>query len=214
MSDKNTLNILNGHVMYEYFKGHNLNKNGIYVPFNEAMCVGEVTDNIFSDEFNDNRASAHNVSIEYYHELTLKPLEVLFNNQFSNIVLWFHDDMFCQINLLTLLAYLDQIDYSEIITFNLINHDFKVIKSFEIEVDGYKEIYREVMINRSLPENIDLSVMEKGIKLYLEYLKNENEIISYIREHRHLGEDQLVKELIKEFPQYGLGDTQYKQLIK
>lgn len=54
MNEKNTLNILNGQAMYGYFKQHNLDKNGIYVPFNEAMCTGKVTEDIFSSQFKDN----------------------------------------------------------------------------------------------------------------------------------------------------------------
>ena len=213
MNRNNTLNILNGQSMYDYFKEHNLDKNGVYVPFNEAMCVGEVTMDIFSEKFNKCRCNSHHVSMEKYNELTLLPLQLLFKNQFSHLVLWFDDDMFCQINLLTLLAYLDQINYSSKITFNLVDHKFGVVDCFEFGVQGYKEIYKQVMINRCITQNIDLPIMENGIRLYFEYLKEDNEITSYIGEHGDLQTDVLVIELLKTFPKYGLGDTQYIQLI-
>ena len=214
VNKKNILNILNGQVMYDYFKQHYFDKNSVYMPFNEAMCVGEVTDDIFSNQFNKCRCDAHHVTIEQYNELTLKPLQMLFQNQFSHIVLWFDDDMFCQINLLTLLAYLNQINYNRKITFNLVNQEFKVVDCFEFDVQGYNGIYKQVMINRGIPQNIKLSVMENGIRLYLEYLKEENEITEYIRQHGDLQRDILVTELLKVFPQYGLGDTQYIELIE
>lgn len=214
MNGKNTLNILNGQSMYDYFKQNNLDKNGLYVPFNEAMCVGEVTMNIFSNEFNKCRCDAHHVSAEQYNELTLKPLQVLFKNQFSHIVLWFDEDMFCQINLLTLLAYLDQTNYSRKISFNLVDHKFGMVDYFELEVQGYNEIYKQVMINKCIPKNINLPIMENGIRLYLEYLKEANEITEYIAEHKDLKRDILVIELIKAFPHYGLGDTQYMELVE
>lgn len=213
MNEKSILNILNGQSMYNYFKQHNLNENGIYAPFNEAMCVGEVTSEIFSNQFNKSRCDAHNVTIQQYNELTLKPLQLLFEKQFSDIVLWFDDDMFCQINLLTILAYLDQINYSRKIAFNLVGNKFKVVECFEFGVQGYKEMYEQVMINRCIPQNIGLPVMENGIRLYFEYLKQENEITSYIKQNDYLNNDALVTELLKKFPQYGLGDTQYIQLI-
>jgi hypothetical protein len=213
-NEKNTLNILNGQSMYNYFKEHQLDKNGVYVPFNEAMCVGEVTIDIFSSEFNKCRCDAHNVSMDQYKEAALKPLQMLFKNQFSRIVLWFDDDMFCQINLLTLLAYLNQNNYRDKITFNLVGTKFRVVDCFEFDVQGYLEIYKQVMINKCMPENIKLPILEKGIRLYIQYLKEENEITEYIKKHENLRSDILVTELLKTFPQYGLGDTQYIQLIK
>ena len=214
MNGKSTLNILNGQSMYDYFKEHNLDKNGVYVPFNEAVCVGKVTMDIFSEEFNKCRCDSHHVTMEKYNELTLLPLQLLFKNQFSNLVLWFGDDMFCQINLLTLLAYLDQINYSSKITFNLVDHKFGLVNCFEFGVQGYKEIYNQVMINGFINQNIDLHIMQNGIRLYFEYLKEENEITAYIGEHGDLQTDVLVIELLKTFPKYGLGDTQYIQLIQ
>lgn len=88
MCEKNILNILNGQSMYDYFKQNHLDVNGLYLPFNEAMCVGEVTSDIFFSQFNKFRCDAHNVTIQQYNELTLKPLQLLFDNQFSEIVLY------------------------------------------------------------------------------------------------------------------------------
>lgn len=214
MKEKNTLNILNGQSMYDHFKKHNINENGIYTPFNEAMCVGEVIFDIFSNEFNKCRCDAHHVTIQQYNELTLKLLQILFEDQFSEIVLWFDGDMFCQINLLTILAYLNQSNYSREITLNLVDHKFKVLERIKFGIQGYKELYRQVMINRCIPENVNLSIMENGINLYFEYLKEENEITEYIRQHEYLQSDVLVTELLKAFPHYGLGDTQFIQLIE
>lgn len=214
MNEKNILNILNGQAMLNYFKHHHFDEEGVYVPFNEAMCAGKVTSEIFSNQFIEYRCSAHHVTVKQYNELTLKPLQVLFDNQFSDIVLWFDDDMFCQINLLTLLAYLDQINYIRKITFNLVGHKFKVVESYEFGVQGYYEIYKQVMINRCIPQNINLPIMENGIRLYFEYIKEENEITAYIRQHADLQSNISVKGLLEVFPQYGLGDTQYIQLIE
>ena len=87
MNEKYTLNILNGQSMHEYFKQHHFDEDGVYVPFNEAMCVGEVTYDIFSKEFNISRCSAHNVTIDQYNEITLKPLQILFAKAYFNLTL-------------------------------------------------------------------------------------------------------------------------------
>jgi hypothetical protein len=213
MYENNTLNILNGQAMQDYFKKNKLDKNGIYEPFNEAMCVGQVTTDIFSNEFKKYRCEAHKVTIEQYHDLVIIPLQQLFKNEFSQLVLWFDDDMFCQINLLTLLAYMDQINYRKKVTFNLVDRVFQVVDHFELEVQGYYEIYKQVMIKRCIPGDINLTLMKNGVKFYLEYLKEENEITKYIKEHAEVQREVLVIQLLETFLQYGLGDTQYIQLI-
>lgn len=199
--------------MLDYFKQQNFYETGIYIPFNEAMCVGNVSSHIFSKEFNKYRCDAHSITMDQYNEITLEPLQILFENQFSHIILWFDDDMFCQINFLTLLAYLNQINYNKKITLNLVNHDFQVLESFDLNAQGYADIYNQVLINRYNSQKSELSIMNNGIILYFEYLKEENEITAYIKKHEDLEIDILVTMLIKTFPQYGLGDTQYIELI-
>ena len=214
MNGAKTLNILNGQAMYDSFMQHHVDENNVYAPFNEAMCVGEVYKDIFSSRFNQYRCHALNITIEQYTELVLNPLQPLFNHQFTEIVLWFDDDMFCQINLLTLLAYLDQRHFNRKITFNLVNHGFKFINRFEFGVQGYHEAYQQVLIKKCLPQNIQIPVMEQGIKLYLEYIKDENELTAYIRQYKNIPANILVGQLFKVFPQYGLGDHQYFHLIE
>jgi hypothetical protein len=65
------------------------------IPFNEAMCFGNVCEQLFSEKFNKMRAKAHHVTEAQYREITFRPLEVLFNVSFSHIELWFDADMFC-----------------------------------------------------------------------------------------------------------------------
>jgi hypothetical protein len=102
----NTLHILNGQVMYNHFKETKFLEQELKIPFNEAMCYGETSDDLFSKEFADIRAKVHHVTPEQYNEITLIPLEPLFNKEFTHLTFWFDADMFCQINILTLLAWL------------------------------------------------------------------------------------------------------------
>ncbi|MEY7999713.1 hypothetical protein AB8U03_05740 [Clostridium sp. Mt-5] len=214
MEEKVVLNILNGQMMYDYVRQSHLDEDGIYVPFNEAICSGRVTEQIFSREFNKCRCNIHNISMDEYNEITLKPLRPLFENEFSSIVLWFDEDMFCQINLLTILAYLDQNSYGSRVAFNLVGRDFKLIHGFEFYAQGYLQIYKQVMLCRSMPESIYLGTLKKGVELYLEYLKKDNVITEYIKQHGDLEESILISNLLNKFSQYGLTDTQYLKLIK
>lgn len=109
---------------------------------------------------------------------------------------------------------MDQIDYDGKIAFNLVDHEFNTIDCFELGVRGYHEMYKQVMIKRCIPREISLPVLENGIKLYFEYKKEDNEITEYIMQNDTLESSVLLTELFKRFPQYGLGDTQYIQLIE
>ena len=69
------------------------------------MCANPTTSPIFSEEFNKLRATGHQVALQEYEQVTLNPLKPLLTNDYQCIVLWFGDDMFCQMNLLTVLAF-------------------------------------------------------------------------------------------------------------
>ncbi len=62
--DKDVLNILNGQMMYEEFKNEKLMGDSDYAPFNEAMCVNQVTTLVFDKEFIKTRAAGHNSSVK------------------------------------------------------------------------------------------------------------------------------------------------------
>src|SRR4051794_37204292 len=101
MMEEKTLHILNGQAMYDYYKETNFLNGERMEPFNEAMCYGSTCEELFSQEFIETRARVHHVTAEQYTEHTLKPLRPLLNKEFTQVVLWFDADMFCQINLLT-----------------------------------------------------------------------------------------------------------------
>ncbi len=67
---------------------------------------------LFSDEFVKIRAKVHHVTPVQYYEHALKPLQPLLNKNFTHISMWFDYDMFCQINLLTILAWLDRTNHN------------------------------------------------------------------------------------------------------
>ncbi len=55
--------------------------------------------------------TGHNSSVESYTKKVIDPLKKLFTKEYKCIVLWFGEDMFCQMNLLTILSYLEQSRY-------------------------------------------------------------------------------------------------------
>ncbi|WP_046216111.1 helix-turn-helix transcriptional regulator [Paenibacillus wulumuqiensis] len=207
------LNVLNGQTMYEQFKAQQWMGGSDYVPFNEAMCVHETTEDIFSDSFCKVRAQGHHISREQYEVVTLQPLQMLNDNEYRCIVLWFGEDMFCQINLLTMLAYLEQIGFQGTVYFNAVQEQTYEVKQTELQLGSFTGIYRQVLLNRSMPPQQLLPVMYQGIRLYLNLQQPDNEITAYIRSHPAESAESLMRKMLSLFTHYGLGDTQYMELI-
>lgn len=214
MIQDNTLHILNGQAMENHFKKEELLENKTMIAFNEAMCWGETAEEIFSDTFISIRSKLHQTTIKEYKALTLHPLQILFEQSYERIVLWFDFDMFCQINLLTILAWLDQINYSKPIELYYVDDLFKPVEKYRLEVSGYKAIYDKLLLHQSLPDAITPIPLRQGAKLYLHYLDPNGEIFSYIRKHQDKSETDLLVLLLEEFTSYGLGDIQYLKLIR
>ncbi|MDN3019064.1 AraC family transcriptional regulator [Paenibacillus sp. BSR1-1] len=214
MIGKNTLHILNGQEMYNYFKKTHFLEQEWMIPFNEAMCYGNTCDNLFSQKFVEIRAKVHQVTPAQYAEITLKPLALLFRGDFTHIALWFDSDMFCQINILTILAWLDQTNYKGRIDLHIVGDKFEPVDSFELKANGYYQLYKQVLIHKTLPAYIHPAPLKKGVELYLNYLNKEGDLLLYIQKHQNVPEKELVPALIEKFRDYGLGDTQYFEIIK
>lgn len=210
---QDTLHILNGQAMYEHFSRSQLMGSGHYIPFNEAMCDNESCADIFSPAFNRLRAAGHRVSLAEYEDVTMKPLTCLLDKQYRCIVLWFGDDMFCQINLLTVLAYLEQISFQGTVYYHMVQELTYDVEETAIDPNNYQEIYLEVLLDHRLPTAKLMPVMDQGIRLYLEYVQDDNSITAYIRDNIDQPQDQLLEHLFLLFPQYGLGDLQYIKMI-
>ncbi|KSU63158.1 hypothetical protein AS034_02575 [[Bacillus] enclensis] len=214
MASKETLHVLNGTEMHKHFKQTKFLDSDLMIPFNEAMCYGDTCEVVFSDEFNNIRAQVHQVTPTQYADITLKPLQPLFNGEFDRLSLWFDEDMFCQMNLLTILAWLDQSDYRGPIDLNIVGNRFQPVDSYSLKAKGFDSLYKEVMIHQTIPVDVHPPPLNKGIHLYLDYLKKDSDLMVYIQEHPDVPVTELVSDLIRRFKEYGLGDTQYAEIIK
>jgi len=211
------LNIANGIQLKKYLTNKCAEYEDI-IAFNESMITGECNEKIFSETFFQIRAKSLNVDFEQYLENTVSELYKLLNKQYSEIILWFDEDMFCQINLLTLCAYFDYINYKGVLQLNIIRQDFGgyhdlqsiVIKSYKLSPQGYYSLYQDVMLKKVFTKN-DYHVfkeIENGIKLYENYISDNSEIILSIAElvKDNRSKRDIIKEICKRYPQYGIGD--------
>ncbi|NEU31666.1 AraC family transcriptional regulator [bacterium LRH843] len=214
MIQKKTLHILNGMEMYKYFKKNHFLEHELMIPFNEAMCYGNTCDDLFSDEFTEIRANVHHVTTQQYTEITLNPLQPLFYEDFNRIELWFDNDMFCQMNLLTILAWLDRKDYQGAIDLHIVADNFQSVGYFTLQPKGYFALYKRVLIHKKIPQDVHPSPLKKGIELYLNYLNKDSDLMLFIQKHQDVPAKELVHVLIGNFQDLGLGDTQYLEIIK
>ncbi|MBT2669201.1 helix-turn-helix transcriptional regulator [Streptomyces sp. ISL-14] len=189
--DKYVLNILNG----------------------QAMCVNTTTKNIFNEEFIKTRAIGHHELVENYIDKVINPLNNLFYKDYECIVLWFGEDMFCQMNLLTILAYLEQADYSGRVFLNSFRENEFKVRQTKLRLGNYLTVYEEVLLNHKKTSIEVLPVMYQAIDIYLEMLKEDNPVTNYISKNKSLPESQLINRLFIHFPTIGYGDLQYKKLI-
>ncbi|MEG0472801.1 MAG: AraC family transcriptional regulator [Solibacillus sp.] len=211
--DGDVLNILNGQMMYEEFKEKKLMGDSDYVPFNEAMCVHVTTKQIFNEEFIRMRAAGHQSSVDEYRKIVIQSLTPLLENEYKYIVLWFGEDVFCQMNLLTVLAYLEQKGYNGRLFFNQFRDDAFKVNQMELTLGNYTTIYEDVLVHHKKTSVEVLPVLHQAIHWFLEMQKENNEVIKYIRNNVHVPTLELVTQLFNLFPILGYGDTQYMELI-
>ena len=208
------LNIVNGMAMLSYLSENDIKLDGETIPFNEGMCEGDATEDIFGGEFSMMRCAVHGVGIEEYEDIVINHLNELFSFDHDETHLFFDDDMFCQINLITLLAYFDVNDYDGRVALHLIDHSFTEINMVEIKPSGFYEIYKTVLIDKRVPEVILPEIMSDAVVKYLDFAGENSEITQYILDNIEINESELLDMLFSRFASYGLGDTSLMKQIE
>ena len=203
-----TLNITNGDALNRYL----ISKiGGEAVPFREAMMDGQAVLEVYSDKFIEMRAKEHCVSVEEYKSKML-PNDIC---EYSKLNLWFGKDTFCQMNLLTLLAYLEQIEYGGDVALNYIDDEtFDVIEGdLQVELLGYANLYNEILIKKSKP--CDVGVLDlNAIDLYFDYHSSEGALAKIVRGNSEREDVEIIRILLENSKEYGLSDIQAAKLIK
>ena len=202
------LNITNGDVFNRYL----LSKiGGEAVPFRESMMDGETVSEVYSDAFIETRAKEHCVSVEDYKSKML-PNDIC---EYSKLNLWFGKDTFCQANLLTLLAYLEQTQYAGEIALNYIDDEtFEVLEAdIKVELSGYENLYNEILIKKN--DLKDIGVLDlNAIELYFDYHSSEGALAKIVRENSEREDVEIIRILLEKSKKYGLSDIQAAKLIK
>ena len=164
------LNITNGDCFNEYFLAK---FGGEAVPFCEAMMDGDTVSDIYSGEFINLRSNELNVSVEEYRS-KMHVYYALNEKSYKELRLWFGKDTFCQMNLLALLAYLEQVGFAGKVTLNYIDDEtFEVLEAdIDIKLGLYKKLYEEILILKQAPGEIGVLVVG-AIDLFFDYKFDE-----------------------------------------
>ena len=207
----NVLNITNG----DYFNDYFLSKfGGEALSFCEAMMDGDTVSDIYSDEFVKLRSSELGVSADEYKS-KMHVHRALAENRYKELRLWFGKDTFCQANLLTLLAYLEQIGYGGRVALNYIDDEtFEVIEeNVPVALGIYKKLYEEILIAKKRPS--DLGVLDaEAIGLYFDYHSDNGALARLVRENSDKDEMSLICLLLEASKAYGLSDVQAGKLVE
>lgn len=204
------LNITNGDCFNDYF----LSKfGGEAVPFCEAMMDGDTVSDIYSDEFVKMRSKELGVNVLEY-KTKMHAYTALAENNYSELRLWFGKDTFCQTNLLTLLAYLEQIGYGGRVVLNYIDDEtFEVIEdNLPVMLGMYKKLYEEILIAKKFPTNLGVLDAE-AIELYFDYHSDNGALVRLVRDNSGKDNMALICLLLKNSTAYGLSELQAERLI-
>ena len=205
------LNITGG----DYFNNYFLQKTDApSVAFCEVMMDGNSVSDIYSEDFINLRSQELNVSkTKYISKMSV--YKTLNENLFHELHLWFGKDTFCQMNLLTLLAYLEHIDFSGKVILNYIDDEtFETIESdIDVKLGIYKKLYKDILIHKHIPDKLGV-LIDKSINLYFDYHSDTGALTQLVRNNAGMGKIQLVSLLLENSKEYGLSDLQAEKLIK
>ena len=117
-------------------------------------------------------------------------------------------------NLLTLLAYLEQIGFKGKVLLNYIDDEnFSVIdEKIPVTLGIYEKTYEEVLILKQKPCDIGVLYAE-AIELYFDYLSSEGALARTVKENQHMRKNKLIGLILEKSRKYGLSDLQAEKLI-
>lgn len=187
----------------------------IALPFREAMMDGEAITPVFSDAFIRLRAASLDVSEEEYRSKAVV-FNILENNahRYEALCLWFGRDTFCQMNLLTLLAYLEEIAYHGHVVLNVIDDEsFSILETVEVALGEYLTLYENLLISKRPMRAVGV-ISQEAVNLYFDYISDNGNLACLVRKNEGKDELSLVMLLLDASVAYGLSDLQAKKLIK
>ena len=176
----------------------------------ESMITGHPTSDIFSQEFIAERAASLKTTPEKYRKKIVFPLSKLRST--DEVHVWFGRDMYCQINLITVLALLEKNGIKSAVFHEVFEDDMVEKSKTEISTDGFTDEYNSILVNRE-PTVTGLDTVNSALEMYFEFINAEGPLCDFIRENKDDSVLTLTLKIIRSYAEYGLGDVACKDLI-
>lgn len=202
------INILSGDVMGQY--ADKLGFADKVIPFGESMITGHPTGDIFSKEFIAERAASLKTTPEKYRKKIVFPLSKLRST--DEVHVWFGRDMYCQINLITVLALLEKNGIKSAVFHEVFEDDMVEKSKTEISTEGFSDAYNSILVSRE-PTVTGLDTVNSAIELYFEFINADGPLCDFIKENKDDSVLTLTLKIIRSYAEYGLGDVACKDLI-
>ena len=229
------IHVLNGDATVPEFQKSGI--PGTHVVWREVMCEGPIHGDIKSDEFWDNRSSFIGEGFGGDYQIMRSQLKILQDiSAFEEVVLWFEYDLFCQVNLLASLAYVEHPHVSLVCLGDELNGtwqglgeigagDFQTLFEARTRLNVEDMSYADQAWQAYQHPSSDLihqlephqtfPYLERALEAHLTRLPDANGL--NVIEHRMLqkidqgvrDERQLIGSMLKEQEWFGFGDLQY-----
>ena len=209
----NKLHILNGDSTLFQFEKTTI--EGDKFVWREILCEGQITSNIGTELFWEQRekylANFLNDDISYAEKFK-NPFIELNVNKYNEITLWFEYDLFCQINLIAVLSWLNnqKIENCKLSLICLGEHKNynKLVGLGEINFEEYHKLYEQRI-------ELTKSDLKFGSTLWNLYISKEHDVlldkIKYENNHKFKYLLPAIKVHLKRFPnkENGLNEIEY-----
>lgn len=180
------------------------------ISFGEAMIDGNLPTMQY-DAFCVERAKCHDVDIEEYKKHMQDFFDCVNGHLLDDITLWFGKDCFCMINLLTVLAILENKQYKRMVDLNIVDErSGEMITSTHVLLGQFTNVYDSLKDKQYVCTNNQY--LDKAIQAYLNLYDDNGEIATFIK-HSKLDGDKLFQEIMKN-NDLGLSDVVAMKVIK
>lgn len=202
-------NIVSGDDMAQY--ADTLEIKGNIIIFSESLISGPVKSQPFSEQFISERSAFHSVNADKYRKKFAHSFLKL--RKGDEIHLWFGEDLFCQLNMICVLAHLEKIGIQDAVFHVVFEDEMKQTALLNISSKGFCDVYNNVFIDKKIvPTGIEIT--DKALTLYSDLLDDNGVLATFVKQNLDDSVLSLTVKIIKSYASYGLGDVQCKEFIE
>ena len=197
---KTTVHILNGDsTLYSLQKSR---LKGEYIVWRELLCEGPLVKDVGSDEFWRQRYEYFETELqvsklEYYDKTIKELIKIEDLSTYNEVVLWFEYDLFCQVNLMALCAYLLKHYKKDILYYLICVGNEEGRNGWQTLADFSPTEYQNLYENRTKLSRDDLLYANECWKVFVEGTKEDLKSFDFNKNHKFQYFDVAIKQHVK-----------------